>query len=231
VKNMVINEIKFPIYGMMIILSILIGMIYIFFNIKSDIKKDRRLSLFFILVIPFTIIFGIYFTMVTSGNFSLSNIGLSSYGGLIGLLLSALIFEKILPTKWKIFKYTILALPLIYGISKLGCTFVGCCYGIPYNGPLNISYPFRNVYNVFPIQLTEVLVFIIAFFILNRFKDKKNIIPITVITGATLKFLLDFLRHSHIDQILSVNQIFSILLVLIAIIFIVKENKKTKRNK
>ena len=228
---MIINEIKFPIYGIMIILSILIGMIYIFLNIKSDIKKDRRLALFFILVFPFTLLFGIYFTMITSGNFSLSNIGLSSYGGLIGLILSAVIFDKILPNDKKIIKYTILALPLIYGISKLGCTFVGCCYGIPYNGPLNISYPFRNVYNVFPIQLTEVLVFIIAFFILNRFKDIKNIIPITVITGATLKFLLDFLRHSHINQILSVNQIFSLVLVVIAVIFIVKNKKKTKRNK
>ena len=228
---MTINEIKFPIYGVMIILSILLGMLYIFLNIKEDIKKDNRLLLYFVLVVPFTILFGLYFSMVTSMNFNIFEVGLSSYGGLIGLILSSIIFEKILPTKWKIFKYTILALPFIYGISKLGCTFVGCCYGIPYNGPLNISYPFRNVYNVFPVQLTEVLVFIIAFFILNRFKDIKNIIPITVITGATLKFLLDFLRHSHINQILSVNQIFSLVLVVIAVIFIVKNKKKTKRNK
>ena len=228
---MVINEIKFPIYGIMIVLSILLGMLYIFLNIKSDIKKDRRLSLYFILVFPFTIIFGIYFTMVASGNFSLSNIGLSSYGGLIGLILSALIFDKILPNDKKIIKYTILALPLIYAISKIGCLFAGCCYGIPYNGPLNISYPFRNVYNVFPVQLCETLTFLIIFFILNRFKDNKNIIYITIIVGALLKGLLDFLRNSHINQIISVNQIFSIILiVLVIVIFIVNKNRKLKRN-
>ena len=223
---MIINEIKFPIYGIMILLSILIGMLYIFLNIKTDIKKDKRLLLYFVLVIPFTIIFGIYFTMLVSLDFK--KIGLSSYGGLIGLILSALIFDKILPNDKRIIKYTILALPLIYAISKIGCLFAGCCYGIPYNGPLNISYPYEDVYNVFPIQLCETLTFLIAFFILNRFKDDKNIIYITIIVGALLKGLLDFLRYSHINQIISVNQLFSILLIVITIILYIYKAKKVK---
>ncbi len=226
---MIINEIKFPIYGMMIILSIFLGMLYVYLNIKEEIKKDNRILLFFVLVFPFTIIFGIYFTMLVSLDFT--KIGLSSYGGLIGLILSALLFEKILPCNNKIIKYTILSLPLIYGISKIGCLFAGCCYGIPYNGPLNISYPFRDIYNVFPIQLVETITFLITFFILNRFKDNKNIILITIITGATLKSLLEFLRNSHINQIISANQIFSILLVVITIIIIIirKNKKKTPK--
>lgn len=227
---MIINKINFPIYGIMIVSSILAGMIYILLNIKNLIKKDRRLSLYFILVFPFTIIFGIYFTMITSGDFSLTRIGLSSYGGLIGLILSAIIFNFIVPNNNQILKYTIISLPLIYGISKLGCFFAGCCYGIPYNGPLNVSYPFNDVYNVLPIQLIETITFIIAFIILNKFKNNSYIIYITIVVGAVLKGLLDFLRDSHINQIISVNQIFSIILiVLVCVIFIVNKKKKIKR--
>ena len=59
----------------------------------------------------------------------------------------------------------------------------------------------------------------------------KNIIYITIIVGALLKGLLDFLRNSHINQMISVNQIFSIILiVLVIVIFIVNKNRKLKRN-
>ena len=153
--------------------------------------------------------------------------GLTSYGGAIGVITSAMIFEKIVPTNYKVLKYSILSLPLVYGLSKLGCFFAGCCYGIPYQGPFHVSYPDVLEKTVFPIQLLESILFIILFFLLNHTKNKKNIIGITILASAILKFCLDFLRYDHTKYGITPNQIMSILIVIFIVIIGIIKKKKT----
>lgn len=226
--NIYFNE-RIPVYGLMIIISIFIGLIYILINMKDEIKKDYRLIYFFVLPIPFVISFGFFFTMIVNRNFNMLENGLSSYGGLIGLIVSAIVFYKMVPNK-NIIKYSIISLPLIYSISKLGCFFAGCCYGIHYYGPFNASYGFEEVYNVLPIPMIETITFFISFLIINRFKNNKNIIEYTIIGCALLKGLLDFLRIDHEGIFLiTPNQIFSVILIIIGVVLLFIKEKKHER--
>ena len=64
------------------------------------------------------------------------------------------------------------------------------------------------------------------FMICNSNRNKKNIAYITLVSIAICKFLLDYLRSSHIGVILSPNQIFSIMLLIITIIVYLIKRKK-----
>ena len=217
---MVIPKLQFNYYGTLLIVSILIGVLYIFVSMLKDKYVNKKiLGIYFLLLIPSILLFGKIFTVVASGfkeNFITT--GFSSYGAAIGVLLSAIIFELIIPTKKKLLKYSILSLPLIYGIAKIGCFIAGCCYGIPYNGILSVTYTNGLNIPLFPVQLAESIVFFIIFVLCNKYKSNKNIIYITIIICALSKFLLDFLRYEHINKIMSINQICSILLIVITII-------------
>lgn len=216
-----IPKINFPIYMIIILLSIFIGMIYVFNSLKKISKVDN-LYLYFILNMMLTLFMGIMVSIILSGSFDFSSIGLSSYGGVVGVILSSLIFEKIIPYDGNLIKLSIISLPLIYGLSKIACFISGCCYGIPYDGLLFVRY---NELNVFPVQFLETIVFIIIFIICNRFKKNKNIIWYTIFTSAFFKFLLDFLRYDHISKLITVNQIISIILMILSIIVLIFKKK------
>ena len=231
---MTINKIPFNIYMTCILTSILIALIYVFYYLKKDKIESRLIWLSIIMVVPYILVGGIILNSLSSPNksFSLSGIGLSSYGGAIGLIVATIIYEKITKEKEIPNRY-IISLPLIYSISKLGCFFAGCCYGIPYNGPFYVYYPHVLKEKLFPIQLLETIVFLIIFLIINKIYNKyksKNIIEYTIIIGATAKCLLDFLRYSHINNFLSLNQWISIILVLITISILIVRKKKRIQN-
>ncbi len=148
-------------------------------------------------------------------NASILTAGLSAYGGLIGVVIATIIFEKILPSKGIIIKYTILSLPLVYGLTKIGCSIVGCCGGIPYEGIFKVKYiNGLNVWQI-PVQITETLVFLLIFVLCQLFKNNKKINYIVLILVSIFKFLLDFLRYEHIETAITNNQVFSILYYLL----------------
>lgn len=228
---MVISKQTFPFYGIILLISMSLGLFYIFRMLKKEGIKDKNIYLYILLYGTFAFVFGKLYTIVTSNfKYNMLNAGLSSYGGLIGVVLSCIIFELILPTNKKIIKYTIVSLPLTYGIAKIGCFIAGCCYGIPYNGIFNVVYKDDLNISLFPVQITETIVFIIIFIICNKLKNNKNIIYITTFISVIAKFLLDFLRYEHINKILTTNQIFSIfiLVIILLIVIIKKKIEKTK---
>ena len=217
-----IYKISFPIYGIIIILSGFVGILYMYKALKKENCNNQDLLLYFFMYAVFAFCCGKFYTIITkdqSTNFL--SAGLSSYGGLIGAILSAIIFEKILPSENKIVKYSILSLPLIYGLTKIACFITGCCYGIPYDGFLSVTYVSDLNIPLFPIQITETIAFIIIFIICNKYKNKKNITYITMILSAVMKFLLDFLRYDHLTIAITINQIFSIILIVITIIIFI----------
>ncbi len=224
---MIIRYSDFPTYKIMIAFSIVVGILYIYHFLKKENIPKRELIIFFILFFIISILFGKLYTYIVGGfKGNYFKTGLSAYGGLIGVLLSSIIYELLYPRKGIVIKYTALSLPLIYTFTKIGCTFAGCCHGIPYSGPFAITYPHISSESLFPIQLLEVLIFIVMFMICNANRDKKNIAYITLVSIAICKFLLDYLRSSHIGVIVSPNQIFSIMLLSITIIVYLYKRKK-----
>ncbi len=176
--------------------------------------------------IAFAFIGGKLFTILTSHEDNFIKAGLSAYGGLVGVTIASIIFEKILPSKQIIIKYTILSLPLTYSLTKIACFVAGCCHGIPYNGPFSVIYTNGLNIPLFPIQALETICFMVLFIILKKKKENKNIPYISLITISLLKFSLDFLRYDHLTKIVTINQIFSLVLCTSIIMLYLYQKKK-----
>ncbi len=222
---MVINRIDFPIYDILIVFSIIVGAIYIYLSVDKDNIPKKNILFFFIMFFIIIIMGGKVYTLIEHPGSNFFKIGVTGYGGLIGTLLSAFIYYLIYKDK-RFIKYAVLSLPLMYGFAKLACFFYGCCYGIPYNGFLAVTYPHVMSESLFPVQLVETISFIILFNICNYLNKHKNIIYITLLLTFLLKFLLDFFRYSHIYEFLSNNQKVSIIFCFVTIIIYFVRRKK-----
>ena len=132
------------------------------------------------------------------------------------------------------FLFFMVSAPLLYSVAKLACFSYGCCHGIEYDGPFHYVYKHSvgapNNVPLFPIQLVETITsFILFIYILFRTKkinSKSIIIGESMVLFGILKFSLDFLRESHVGQIISLNQVLSIILSLWGLIIIIKDKKK-----
>ena len=216
---MIIPKMKFPLYGIIIVLSIFIGMLYIYLELKKNNINKKEICYYYIIYIVFSFYGGKIYTLLINGSKeSIWKVGLSAYGGLLGVVIGSIIFEKIIYCNKEIIKYTVLSLPLVYGLTKIACFISGCCSGIPYNGIFKVIYTNELNIEQFPIQIVETITFLILFFICHKNRNKKNIIYTTLILVPILKFVLDFLRYEHINTILTKNQYFSIFLLITIII-------------
>lgn len=168
---MVINEINFPIYAFIILIAIIFGVIFNYIYLKKTNVDQKLILLYLLQYIVFSIVGGLIF----KNSFKkIIVISLSSYGGAIGAITSAIVFERMYPKDNIFIKGTILSLPLVYSISKIGCFLAGCCFGIPYDGVFSVTY--TNGLNIpqMPIQLMETIVFMILFVICLFFRKKEN---------------------------------------------------------
>lgn len=220
-------------YGAILIASIFVGMGYVLGSLKNEFKKNKMMFMYFILYIMCALIFGKLYTAYAYAGISVLAAGLSAYGGLIGVIVAAIIFEKIFPLEGRLVDASIMSLPLVYGLSKLACFVGGCCGGFRYEGFMSIKYP--HVMNIpqFPVQLLETICSLIVFGVCFALRKKKGIRYITLILTALTKFLLDFLRYDHMEKGITPNQVFSIILILITVaswIIEVLRNRKLKAN-
>lgn len=211
---MIIPSFTIPVYGIMILLSLVVGSIFHYSFLKKKGMPTQHIGLLLVLMIPFSTYGGVMFHYIASRG---SSLGLSSYGGAIGTLVAAIIFSKMTGEKKVYIQSAVMSLPLIYAIGKVGCFFVGCCYGIPYDGILSVRYIDGLNIPLFPVQLAETLCFLIIFVAGCLIKEHPYKIEIIVILCAFFKFVLDYLRYSHIGVFLSLNQIVSLVVFMVGI--------------
>lgn len=206
-------------YALMVFLSFAIGisLMYIL-NIKAGVRKN--IANYTMLLCPAMSAFGaMVLTYVTAMR---QAIGLSSMGGLFGMYAGVFTMALIINNREEakiIFRNCTLVLPLMYSISKLGCLFAGCCYGISYNGIFCIKYIVNKTETicVFPVQLAETIVFFIIFVtgIILFKKHKRYTIFLVFILSMTAKGLLDFMRESHVGKMISFNQLLCLITLFI----------------
>lgn len=173
------------------------------------------------------------FSVITRGfQISIFEAGFSSLGGAIGLLVGIFVFGKIYPEgRTSLWEAYVTVLPLLYGISKIGCYLVGCCHGISYEGPLAVVYDSDYMQGgpYFPVQLAESIgflgIFVVGLLIYLR-SSRRNLVPVIMILCATTKFLLDFLREEHLGKIVSVNQLVCIVFFFWGVITLIKNKNK-----
>ncbi len=222
-------------YAVMFLLSFICGFIIVFILLKKKGVPRNFIGYSMFLNLVMTLAGAKLYTVITSGfRQSILTSGISSLGGVIGLFAGTIIFGLIYKEGKKVFLQTYsLVVPLMYGIAKIGCYLVGCCHGIPYDGPLAVSYDNIVIQGgpYFPVQLAETITFVLIFLVCLRIffsKHTNYVVPSVMILCALGKFSLEYLREEHIGKILSANQFTCIGFAIWGLILVI-QNQKTPR--
>lgn len=144
--------------------------------------------------------------------------GFVFYGGLLGGIAGYFAGVKIARCKSTDFLNTFaFAIPYVHAFGRIGCFCAGCCYGIPYDGPLALHYshPISDVAcgpGIFPVQLLEaLLLFAFSFWVLVVIwralrqaqgphyakylgKLSPSLFIIYILYYSLIRFFLEFLR-------------------------------------
>lgn len=225
-------------YAIMFLSSFVISFIVVFWLLRKKGVAANKIGYSLLLNI-LLILYGakMYEVIISGFQVSIFQSGIASIGGVLGLLLGIFIMGFICKEERKYFwECYVAVIPLLYGISKLGCYSAGCCHGIIYNGPLAIRYDNEVVSGgpYFPVQLLESVVFVIIFAICLVLYIKKNNpfhICLVLILCSLAKFSIEYLREEHIGVVLSPNQIVCILIVVICGMISLILGKKSRKTK
>lgn len=223
-SELVFDTTKYPIsiYAICLSSSILIGLTVAVLLLLKE-RVNKTVAVFSAVINAILLVyFGIFFTLVANIKSGKAVFGFTSTGGAIGVVIGTFIFYKIFKEKL-VFKAYASVIPLMYAVSKLGCFFSGCCGGREYHGPLSVKYigtaDFINDYATFPVPLLECVVFFIIYSVMMIHYKKMGVVGYVCLNMALCAFaklLIDFLRSSHIGQVISINQICCILFIVVA---------------
>lgn len=165
--------------------------------------------------------------------------GFVFYGGIFGLLPMLWLAQKkfCIPVA----RYTaccIGCVPLGHAFGRIGCFLVGCCYGIPYDGPLAVTYTCSsfapNGVPLFPVQLFEALIeVLVALLLLLHRKKQPGMTGLSYYLAlyAPCRFALEFLRSDTARGGLwglSTSQIISVLLSIGAVFLLIRGKYTTE---
>ena len=151
------------------------------------------------------------------------------YGGIIGGILTAIIFCKV--KKLEFLRYLDISLPAVamaQGFGRIGCFFSGCCYGMESSFGFvvhgNDLIPEINDVRRLPVPLIEAACNLVIFFLLLRLfvKGKENgkVIFYYMLIYPVVRFTLEFFRGDAIRGFLfglSTSQWISIGLFVVAV--------------
>jgi len=146
----------------------------------------------------------------------------SSIGGLLFGLVGLIISQRMFGFKKPLLDLFAWSGPIAIGITKLGCFFNGCCYGLPFNGFWGVQYPkgthahFNHWFSgsiendailslsVHPVQLYEsIMLFFVGFVVWKTHKIwKKNVSSIlfALFLFFILRFGVEFFRDHSVSQ-------------------------------
>jgi len=166
--------------------------------------------------------------------------GFVFYGGLIGgvgaVFLACRYFA--LDTK-RMVSLMIPSLPLAHAFGRIGCTVVGCCYGIETDVVPGITYAHSHFaphgVNLFPVQpieaVCDIVIFVWLVWRLCRMDSLENydLLKRYLLAYAMVRFILEFFRGDQIRGglwIFSTSQWISIAIVLLLVVLHWKNTKK-----
>lgn len=165
--------------------------------------------------------------------------GFVVYGGIIGGILSIIIYCKI--KKISPLKYLDLLIPsvaLAQGFGRIGCLLAGCCYGVETDSWLSIVFHHSafapNDIPLFPTQIFSSIFdffnFMILVLIARKNKKPGSIISFYLIFYSIGRFIIEFFRGDLIRGkvgYLSTSQFISLFMLAIGCIMLYLVNKKT----
>ena len=232
------------VYGLCGVIGIILGFIYLAVACKISGKRYDDLVyvyvwalifcmigakiLYLLVSIPFLIRYISAYGMTWPLVIGLIQGGFVFYGGLIGGLTGA----------WASCRYfhfdthstlnvMVPLFPLVHGFGRIGCSLVGCCYGIETDSPFHIIYH-NSVYaplnkTLFPVQPVEAgllfLLFICLTIAVLKYK-KENALLLYLLSYSLIRFILEFFRGDAARGIwlhLSTSQWISLVIFILAV--------------
>lgn len=147
----------------------------------------------------------------------LEHIGFTAYHGMIAVSLFFSLGCKVLKLDiQRTFSISIPSLVIFFAFGRVGCSFAGCCHGIP------ASFTFLgHQFDRFPTAQLESLFFSLLFIALQLFIKKRRV-TVTVTAYAIFRFFNEFLRGDDRGTLiagsgLSPAQIISLTLIAVTL--------------
>jgi phosphatidylglycerol:prolipoprotein diacylglycerol transferase len=196
----------------LLITGVIIMVFYITFRLerKDGFTKNQTNRLVILIIISLlaalliSFLFDGIFHSIAEGEWTFGSVNFLS--GLVGGFITFLVLMKFYYTydnkdMKKILNTIIIGVVLAHAIGRIGCFFAGCCFGIPTDSFLGITFPHGHAHllypdtTVFPTQLFESAFLFILFFLMTNVKIFKNkSIEVYVIGYGIWRILIEFIR-------------------------------------
>lgn len=170
--------------------------------------------------------------------------GFVFYGGLIGGVLGLFIYCK----QFKIPFFALadlfaVVLPLGHAFGRVGCFCAGCCYGMPFDSPISVTYTRLENTNttplgvpLFPIQLVEAGCLLVVFAVMlicfcKRPMERGRYVAMYALSYSVIRFTLEFFRGDGIRGAflgLSTSQWISVGIFTLTLILLIAAKKKIR---
>lgn len=240
---------EIPFYSLMLLLGAVLGA-----AVAIGLSKLKRISFFDLLCSVVYVMLGAFvgakllFIIVSLPQIIELGIGIKSlfyggfvfYGGLLGGGFALYLYIRRYRDEKCLFDIYATALPLGHAIGRVGCFFAGCCYGIPYDGPLSYTYT-ESVgltpigVPLLPIQLISAVCLLILFAVqltvyLKLGKNRQWLnTKLYLIVYPILRFIIEFFRGDTERGMfggLSTSQIVGIVIVAVTLVVIYRTRKR-----
>ena len=167
--------------------------------------------------------------------------GFVFYGGIILAAVAVLIAGKLNKIDTgRYFREVVFLVPFAHGFGRIGCYFAGCCFGVPYSGPLAVTFPAGSSapagIPLFPVQLVEAaLLFLISggIYLFQRKRGTKYTVEAYFVSYGVVRFALEFLRWDEYRGrflFLYTSQWISLLLIAAALVSVIIRRRAVERN-
>jgi len=221
-------------YGLMFALGIMITLVWVILSADKVGISREVIYTSALWAIPFGLVISHLayvlddldrFTNHPGDIFSLE--GYTIYGGMLGGLLGAWIYNRIRGQSFgRLADTAAPGIMLGLAVGRIGCTINGCCYGTKTSLPWGIIYTQKDSYAVtgvavHPTQVYEML-FVLAVFgmlllVRKKFKVEGSLMLLMLAVYSAGRFLLSFIRDNVTYGGLREAQIFALIVLAVTV--------------
>ncbi len=200
-----IGNLQVPAYSFFVLLGLIVGLVvYAYESKRRKLLNDDGVFIAFgaILggvigakILEFAI--NIDFVLANLSNPVALMSGRTIVGGLIGGTVGVMIVKKLIGSKERRGNMFAPAIALGVAIGRLGCFFVGCCYGKATSLPWGVDFGDHILRH--PTQIYESIFMLGMFIYLERIKNREDVKPgqlfkTLMLSYFTFRFLIEFIR-------------------------------------
>ena len=238
---------ELPVYGVMAVLGLFAGIIYLRLAVGRSVPADAELAVVWGAVgYILTALPEIYANwdaiLAQPGLFAAAYLsgGFVFYGGLYGAIAGAYIYcQASLADFDAVARLVLPIVPLIHGFGRIGCFCTGCCYGVERDA-LGIAFQNSpvapNGVRLLPVQLIEATTVFALFIALASMYRRgfrgRSMLGAYLASYSVVRFILEFFRgdaYRGFILSLSISQVIAAVSVVLGIALLARSGASNRR--